>query len=118
MSNKVIGFTVALIIGIIAVVILLQSGAALATPFNNAGLANSQLCVNANPGCFWNASRAVDCTTSNTTAADTTECTSPAYEQPLGSFFEIDGVMPLVFMAVFIIASIVILVLLIRKKKG
>lgn len=106
--------TVTAVIIAIGVVILMTAMAALITPFNNAGLANSQLCTSV--GCSWNASRTVDCTTTNTTPADTTECAEAGYEQPLGSFFESTGVMPLVFGAVTVILAILFLIVMFRKK--
>lgn len=60
-------------------------------------LTDSTVC--ASVGCFWNATRSVDCTKTNVTALDTTVCANTRKAIPLGSLFGRSGVMILVLMA-------------------
>ena len=105
-----------IIMVVITIVILLSSAVVLFPIFEDSAPSNSNLCSNA--GCFWNASRAVDCTGTNVTAGDTTECTVVGFEQPLGSLFERGATLALIFGAVVIMLTISLLAVHIRKKRS
>ncbi len=108
--------TVTAIIIVIGVVILMSAAAVLLPELNSAGLNSSDLCASAS--CFYNSSRSVDCTGTNTTPTDTAECTTAGGTMPLSSLFNTSGIMPLVFGAVVIIMAILFLLLIFRKKMG
>jgi len=111
-----LGKTVTAVIVVIGVVILMSAAAVLLPVLNAAGLNSSDLCTD--NGCFYNASRTNDCSSVNTTPADTSGCTNAGAEMPLSGLFNTTGLMPLVFGASILVLSVVFLVLLIRKKAG
>lgn len=114
--SKAINFTVLAIIAVLAVVILMTAAVPLLAAMNNSGLSPTDRCEDS--GCFYNASRTIDCTATNTTPTDTGTCTEVGSTMPLSSMFASDGVMPLVFGAVVIILSILGMIMIVRKKGG
>ena len=56
-------------------------------------------------GCFWNDSRATDCTANNLTAGDTTACASN-YEVPLSGLFSSSGIVFIIIMAMLLIVIV------------
>ncbi len=114
--GKIINKTVAAIIVVIAVVIFMTAMATLLPAFNSSGLNESQLCGGA--GCFFNASRTVDCTTTNQTPDDTVQCIEAGASMPLSGFFNTSGVMPLVFGAMVIILAILFMLVMFKKRSG
>ena len=99
---------------VILAVVFLTSAAALYTPLTTVGLSTTELCTNS--GCFYNSSRTTECTTSNMTSADTTQCTVVGSAMPFSGMFGSGGVVLLAFAAMVVILTIMVFLHKIKNK--